>query len=79
MTPSFHDFVLAPVGVDIPKAGSTGPAPRRPVILGDRTGTDGVILPHRRIPPGRMPNQILTFRPCPRKLPKTQKQTAQTE
>ena len=26
-----------------------------------------------RIPSGSMPNQMLTFRPCPRKLPETQK------
>jgi hypothetical protein len=82
MTHFFHDFVLVPLGVIIPKAGSTGPA--RPkaggsAILGDRTGTDGVIVPRRPIPSGRKPNQILTFRPCPRKLPKTQKQTVQTE
>jgi hypothetical protein len=55
------------------------PASFAPQIFADRTGTAGVMFPHRRIPPGRMPNQILTFRPCPRKLPQTQKQTAQTK
>ena len=44
----------------------------------DRTGANGVIVPDRPIPSGGTPNQMLTFRPCPRKLPETQK-TDRTE
>ena len=37
----------------------------------DQTGANGVIVPDRPIPSGGTPNQMLTFRPCPRKLPET--------
>ena len=52
---------------------SIGPAvqgPSRSAFFWDRTGANGVIVPHRPIPSGSMSNQILTFQPCPRKLRK---------
>ena len=76
-----HDFVRVPVGVTIAKAGSTDPVDIEAGKTGhfrDRTGADGVIVPDRPIPSGGTPNQMLTFRPCPRKLPETQK-TDRTE
>ena len=69
-----HDFVLVPVGVAaIPKADSTDPVTKAGKIgyFRDRTGANGVIVPERPIPSGGTPNQMLTFRPCPRKLPET--------
>jgi hypothetical protein len=79
----FHDFVLTPVGIAIPKSGSTDPAvsskPGKTSHFRDRTGANGVIVPASLIPSGCAPNQILTFRPCPRKLPETQKSTDRTE
>jgi hypothetical protein len=71
-----HDFVLVPVGVTI--AGSrfdrsAGIQAGKTSHFRDRTGANGVIVPDRSIPSGCMPNQILTFRPCPRKLPEAQK------
>ena len=71
-----HDFVRVPVGVAIAKAGSTGPVDieaGETSHFRDRTGANGVIVPDRPIPSGGTPNQMLTFRPCPRKLPETQK------
>jgi hypothetical protein len=76
-----HDFVRVPVGVAIPKAGSTG---RSNIGAGktghfrDRTGANGVIVPDRPFPTGGTPNQMLTFRPCPRKCRKPKK-TDRTE
>jgi hypothetical protein len=75
-----HDFVLVPVGVTIREAGSTdllGEADKTSHFR-DRTGANGVIVPDRPIPSGGTPNQMLTFRPCPRKLPETQ-ETDRTE
>jgi hypothetical protein len=74
-----HNFVLVPVGVAISKTGSTGPPVSRPAILRDRTGANGVIIAGKALPSGRKPNQILTFRPCPRKLPEAPKSTDRTE
>jgi hypothetical protein len=74
-----HDFVLVPVGVAIPKAGSTGRIKAgKTSHFRDRTGANGVIGPDHPIPAGGTPNQMLTFRPCPRKLPGTQ-ETDRTE
>jgi hypothetical protein len=39
----------------------------------DRTAENGVIAADRPIPHGRTANQLLTFRPCTRKLPGTRK------
>lgn len=74
-----HNFVLVPVGVAILKTGSTGQAVSRAAILRDRTGANGVNIAGKPLPSGRKPNQILTFRSCPRKLPETQKSTDRTE
>ena len=69
-----HDFVLVPVGVTIREAGSTDLLNEadKTSHFRDRTGANGVIVPDRPIPSGGTPNQMLTFRPCPRKLPETQ-------
>jgi hypothetical protein len=74
-----HDFVRVPVGVAIPKAGSTRIEAGKTSHFRDRTGANGVIVPDCPIPSGCKPNQMLTFRPCPRKLPGTQKSTDRTE
>src|SRR5437870_3873672 len=72
-----HDFVR----VAVPRAGSAGPAisrPARPAIFGIEP--EPMALSSRTAPlrPAAPPNQMLTFRPCPRKLPETQK-TDRTE
>jgi hypothetical protein len=80
MTPSFHDFVLcARWRPHSDSRFDRSDAQEACDFGGIEPAPNGVTFPHRRIPSSHLPNQILTFGPCPRKLPKTQKQTAQTE
>jgi hypothetical protein len=70
-----HDFVGVAVGVALRKAGSTGrltSGPARPAIFGIEPEPIALSFRTRPFLSGCMPNQMLTFRPCPRKLPGTQ-------